>query len=48
MRDVDVQGGDINGDKKEGGKGAEDGKEMVRIFDVRRIGTGQQKHKSAQ
>ena len=43
MRDVGVQGGDINGDKEDiGGKGsgeeAEDGKEMVRVFYVRRQG----------
>ena len=41
MGDVGVQGGDINGDKqdigeKRGGEVAEDGEEMVRIFDVRR------------
>ena len=37
MRDVGIQGGDkqdIGG--KGGGKGAEDGEEMVRIYDVRR------------
>jgi hypothetical protein len=43
MGEVGVQGGDINGDKQDiGGKGdgegAEDGKEMVRIFDVRSKG----------
>ena len=37
MRDVGVQGGDINGDKQDigledVGEGAEDSKEMVQIF----------------
>ena len=41
MRDVGIQGGDIDGVKQDigrkgGGEGAEDGEEMVRIFDVRR------------
>ena len=41
MGDVSEQGGDINGDKQDigrkgGGEGAEDGEEMVRIFDMRR------------
>ena len=41
MRDVGVQRGVINGDKqdiggKRCGKGAEDGEEIVRVFDVRR------------
>ena len=43
MGDVSVQGGDINGDKQDigrkgGGEGAEDGEEMVRIFDMRSEG----------
>ena len=41
MRDVGVQGRDINGDKQDiggkgGGEGVEDGEEILRIFDVRR------------
>ena len=44
MRNVGVQGGDINGDKQDiGGKGggevAEDGEEMVRIFEDLDVGT---------
>ena len=39
MRDVGVQGGDINSNKQDigrkgGGEGAEDGEEMVQIFDA--------------
>ena len=39
VRDVGIQGGDINGDKQDigvkgGGKGAEDGEEVVGIFNV--------------
>ena len=38
-RDVDIQGGDIDGDKQDiggkgGGEGVEDGEEMVRNFIV--------------
>ena len=39
MRDVGLQGGSINGDKQDvvgkgGGERAEDGEEVVRIFNV--------------
>ena len=39
VRDVGIQGGGINGDKQDigvkgGGEGAEDGEEVVRIFNV--------------
>ena len=41
MKDVGVQGGDMNGDKQDigekgGGEGAEDGEEIVQIFNMRR------------
>ena len=37
-RNVCVQGGNINGNKQEigGEEGAEDGKEIIQIFDVRK------------
>ena len=39
IRDVGIQGGSINGDKQDvgrkgGGEGAEDGEEVVRIFNL--------------
>ena len=39
MRDVGIQGGDIDGDKQDaggkgGGEGVEDGEEVVGIFNV--------------
>ena len=41
MRDVGIQGGDIDGDKQDiggkgGGEGVEDGEEMVRISNTQR------------